>query len=103
MSEPTNDNSCMLGILNLDKSAGISSAKAVDRVKRLLPRGTKIGHAGTLDPFATGLLVLLVGKATKRCEELMNHRKQYEATVHLGATSETDDPESPIIQTPGAV
>jgi tRNA pseudouridine55 synthase len=83
------------GILNLDKPAGVSSARAVDRMKRLLPRGTKIGHAGTLDPFATGVLLLLIGKATKACERLMNAPKQYEATVRLGATTATDDPESP--------
>src|SRR2546423_10707963 len=84
----------MTGILNIDKPAGISSAGAVARVKRLLPRGTKIGHAGTLDPFATGVLLLLIGKATKLCERLMDQPKQYEATVKLGATTVTDDPES---------
>src|SRR5256885_14636866 len=82
-------------ILVLDKPAGMSSARAVDRVKRLLPRGTKIGHAGTLDPFATGVLLLLIGKATKLCEKLMDQPKQYEATMKLGATTATDDPESP--------
>ena len=57
----------MNGVIILDKPAGISSAKAVDEVKRLLPRGTKIGHAGTLDPFANGVLLLLFGKETKLC------------------------------------
>lgn len=90
------------GLLLLDKPAGISSARAVDRVKRLLPRGTKIGHAGTLDPFATGLLILLIGKATKRCEELMGAPKTYETTVKLGATTATDDPESPEEPFPNA-
>ena len=52
------------GVLALDKPAGITSAAAVARVKRLLPRGTKIGHAGSLDPFATGILLLLIGSAT---------------------------------------
>ena len=88
------------GIINLDKPAGMTSARAVDAVKRLLPRGTKVGHAGTLDPFATGVLLLLVGKATKSCERLMDAPKQYEATVKLGATTETDDPESPETPTP---
>src|SRR5438477_8082168 len=82
------------GVINLDKPAGMSSARAVDRVKPLTPRGTKIGHAGTLDPFATGVLLLLVGKATRSCEQLMGEAKTYEATVKLGATTETDDPES---------
>lgn len=90
------------GIINLNKPAGMSSARAVDKVKRLLPRGTKIGHAGTLDPFATGVLLILVGKATRLCERLMDKRKQYEATVKLGATTPTDDPESPEEPTPGA-
>jgi tRNA pseudouridine55 synthase len=83
------------GVLNVDKPTGMSSAAVVARVKRLLPRGTKIGHAGTLDPFATGVLLLLVGRATKSCERLMDQPKQYETTVKLGATTATDDPESP--------
>jgi tRNA pseudouridine55 synthase len=90
-------------VLNVDKPAGLSSARVVDRVKRLLPRGTKIGHAGTLDPFATGVLLLLIAKATKLCEGLMDEPKQYEATVKLGATTPTDDPESPETITEGAV
>src|SRR5438067_13233093 len=85
----------MNGIILLDKPAGISSAGAVNSVKRLLPRKTKIGHAGTLDPFATGVLLLLVGNATKQCERLMDLPKQYEATIKFGATTATDDPESP--------
>src|SRR6185369_4648307 len=88
--------------LNLDKLAGLTSARVVDRVKRLLPRGTKIGHAGTLDPFATGVLLLLVGRATKRCEELMGQPKRYDATIKLGATTVTDDVESEEIQFSGA-
>lgn len=82
------------GILVLDKPAGVSSAGLLNRLKRALPRKTKLGHAGTLDPFATGVLLALVGKATKRCEELMGAPKVYVATVKLGATTETLDPES---------
>lgn len=89
------------GLLLIDKPAGISSAQAVNRLKRCLPRGTKLGHAGTLDPFATGLLVVLVGKATKRCEAIMAQPKTYLATIKLGATTATDDPESP--EMPAAV
>lgn len=89
------------GIINIDKPAGVSSARVVARVKRLLPRGVKIGHAGTLDPFATGVLLLLVGKGTKLCERLMSEPKQYVAIVKLGATTETLDPESPEMVTPG--
>jgi len=92
----------MDGMINLDKPAGVTSARAVDAVKRLLPRGTKIGHAGTLDPFATGVLLLLVGRATKSCERLMDEPKQYEATAKLGATTATDDLESPEVPVPGA-
>jgi tRNA pseudouridine55 synthase len=91
------------GILNLDKPVGLSSARAVDRVKRLLPRGTKIGHAGTLDPFASGVLLLLIGKSTRLCERLMDSPKRYEATIKLGATTPTDDPESEATEIPGAV
>jgi tRNA pseudouridine55 synthase len=90
------------GVMNLDKPAGLTSARAVGRVKRLLPRGTKIGHAGTLDPFATGVLLLLVGKATKSCERLMGERKGYEAVVRFGARSATDDVEGPIEAVEGA-
>jgi tRNA pseudouridine55 synthase len=90
------------GVLNVDKPAGASSARVVNVVKRLLPRGTKIGHAGTLDPFATGVLLLLAGKSTKLCERLMDEPKQYEATVKFGATTPTDDPESEERPTPGA-
>ena len=90
------------GVINLNKPAGMSSARAVAHVKRMLPRGTKIGHAGTLDPFATGVLLLLVGRATRMCERLMDQPKQYEATVKLGAATETDDPESPEKANPAA-
>ena len=85
----------MTGIIVLDKSPGVTSARAVSMVKRLLPRGTKIGHAGTLDPFATGVLVLLIGRATRQCETIMGQPKVYETTVKLGATTASDDPESP--------
>jgi tRNA pseudouridine55 synthase len=87
----------MDGLIVLDKPARITSAGAVNRVKRLLDRGTKIGHAGTLDPFATGVLLLLIGKATKSSERLMNQPKRYEAAIKLGASTATDDPESPEI------
>ncbi|HEY7091371.1 MAG TPA: tRNA pseudouridine(55) synthase TruB [Tepidisphaeraceae bacterium] len=87
--------SVISGMIILDKPAGMTSARAVEVVKRVLPRGTRIGHAGTLDPFATGVLVLLIGKATKLCEHVMSLPKTYEATIKLGATTATDDPEAP--------
>jgi tRNA pseudouridine55 synthase len=92
----------MDGVINLDKPAGMSSAAAVDRVKRLFPGKTKVGHAGTLDPFATGVLLILVGRATKLSESLMNQPKRYETTVKLGANTETDDLESPESPLDGA-
>ena len=93
----------MDGFVILDKPAGMSSAAAVSRVKRLLERGTKIGHAGTLDPFATGVLLLLIGRGTKASEKLMDQPKRYDATIKFGATTSTDDLESPEIVWPAAV
>jgi len=93
----------MDGIIVLNKPAGITSAGAVNRVKRLLDRGTKIGHAGTLDPFATGVLLLLIGKATKASRMLMNQPKSYDATIKLGASTATDDLESPEAPWPRAL
>jgi tRNA pseudouridine55 synthase len=87
-------------VINLDKPAGPSSAAVLNRVKRVLPRGTKLGHAGTLDPFATGVLVTLVGKGTKLSEWFMHQPKQYVAILKLGATTETLDPESPEMPHP---
>ena len=84
----------MEGIINFDKPARISSAAALNRIKHLLARGTKVGHAGTLDPFATGVLLVLVGRAVKQSQFLMDQPKQYETTVKLGATTDTDDPTS---------
>jgi tRNA pseudouridine55 synthase len=69
------------GFLILDKALGQSSAYALNGVKRLLPRGTKIGHAGTLDPLATGVLVAMIGKCTKLCERVMGQPKRVEATL----------------------
>jgi tRNA pseudouridine55 synthase len=91
------------GILNINKPAGRSSARVVSLIKRLLARKTKVGHAGTLDPFATGVLLILIGKATKRCESLMAEPKQYDATLKLGFTTSTFDPESAEVRWPGAV
>jgi tRNA pseudouridine55 synthase len=57
--------------------------------------GQKIGHAGALDPFATGVLILLIGRATRTCEQIMGWKKGYDATIKLGATTPTDDVDSP--------
>jgi tRNA pseudouridine55 synthase len=89
------DSSSPSGFLVLDKPGGLSSAQLLNRLKPRLPRGTKLGHAGTLDPFATGVLVALVGRATKQCERVMGLPKGYEAEVRLDATTPSLDPETP--------
>jgi tRNA pseudouridine55 synthase len=88
----------MDGILLIDKPAGMTSHDVVAAVKRALG-GVKVGHAGTLDPFATGLLIVLVGGATKAQPELMGLPKRYETIARLGATSTTGDPEGEIEHT----
>jgi tRNA pseudouridine55 synthase len=86
------------GILLIDKPAGLTSHDVVARVRRSLG-GAKTGHAGTLDPFATGLLVLLVGRATKLQRTIMELPKRYETLACLGARSSTGDPEGEIAET----
>ena len=87
-------------IILIDKPAGISSfgvvAKVRGRLKAEFGHKVKVGHTGTLDPFATGLLILLSGKMTKRSNEFLKHDKIYEATLKLGYTSSTGDPEGQI-------
>ncbi|MDD2786099.1 MAG: tRNA pseudouridine(55) synthase TruB [Patescibacteria group bacterium] len=77
-------------ILLIDKPAGITSHDVVDRVRRIY-NTKKVGHAGTLDPFATGLLIVAVGKATKELSKYVGLDKTYEATARLGAISDTYD------------
>jgi tRNA pseudouridine55 synthase len=89
-----NSDPYLSGLLVVDKPPGMSSARAVAIVKRAL-NGAKVGHAGTLDPFATGVLIMLIGDATRKCEQMMSLPKTYEATIRLGATTATDDVESP--------
>jgi tRNA pseudouridine55 synthase len=86
------------GVLLIDKPAGITSHDAVAAVRRALG-GVKTGHAGTLDPFATGLLIVLVGRATKAQSELMGLPKRYETVAQLGAVSSTGDTEGEIRRT----
>lgn len=87
------------GLILYDKPAGITSHDVVAQVRRRLGRGVKVGHAGTLDPFATGLLLVLVGRATRVQRFLMALRKRYELVARFGATSTTGDPEGEIVQT----
>jgi len=86
-------------VLLVDKAAGETSHDVVARVRRELPRKTKVGHAGTLDPFATGLLLVLVGRATRAQRWFMGQRKTYLATARFGWTSTTGDPEGELVQT----
>ncbi len=85
----------------IDKPAGMSSFGVVARVRRKLRdregKKVKVGHTGTLDPFATGLLIILAGKATKKSDEFLKKDKEYEATVFLGKNSTTGDIEGEIV------
>lgn len=85
----------MLGVINLDKPSGPTSHDMVALVRRL-SGVRRIGHAGTLDPLASGVLPILVGAATRFSEELTGGDKRYDAVIRLGATSATDDAQGPI-------
>lgn len=91
-------------IILVDKPAGISSFGVVAKVRAHLRdkfgHKVKVGHTGTLDPFATGLLILLSGKMTKKSSEFLKLDKVYEATLRLGYTSTTGDPEGEITRWP---
>lgn len=98
----------------MDKPAGLSSFAVVARIRRVYteqvraravslgqnaPKRAKVGHAGTLDPFATGLLICLLGKGTKKAQDFLKLDKCYDATICLGATSTTGDIEGRILET----
>jgi len=86
------------GVLLLDKPVGLSSNDALIKAKRVM-NAKKAGHTGTLDPFATGLLPLCFGEATKFSQDLLEADKTYEATVHLGIMTSTGDTEGEAIET----
>jgi tRNA pseudouridine55 synthase len=86
------------GLLNINKPQGITSHKAVERVRKLTGQ-RKVGHAGTLDPMATGVLLLCLGQATRLIEYLMAGRKQYQATICFGITTDTLDAEGKVTTT----
>lgn len=86
------------GVLLLDKPVGLSSNDALIKAKRIL-NAKKAGHTGTLDPFATGLLPLCFGEATKFSQDLLEADKTYLTTVHLGQRTDTGDTEGEIIET----
>ncbi len=85
------------GVLLLDKPVGFSSNAALIKAKRLL-NAKKAGHTGTLDPFATGVLPLCFGEATKFTQDLLNADKTYETVIHLGLTTATGDTEGDILE-----
>ena len=87
------------GVILCDKPAGVTSHDVVASVRRRYPRRTKVGHAGTLDPFATGLLLVLVGRATRAQRFLMALRKTYVVRARLGARSTTGDRDGEIEST----
>ncbi|CAN5372560.1 hypothetical protein BH10PAT4_BH10PAT4_3720 [soil metagenome] len=88
------------GILLIDKPADMTSFGVVARVRRLLSeqqgKKVKVGHTGTLDPFATGLMIIVVGKECKKADVYSKKDKIYEATIRLGKSSTTGDPEGEI-------
>lgn len=89
------------GIILIDKPAEMTSFGVVARVRRVLSQAAgkkvKVGHTGTLDPFATGLMILVVGKECKNAGHYTKLDKVYEATIRLGQTSTTGDPEGEIV------
>jgi tRNA pseudouridine55 synthase len=85
------------GVLLIDKPDGMTSHDVVDRVRHKL-KMKRIGHAGTLDPSATGLMIILVGKATKLSQHLMGLDKTYEGIISLGVETTTQDAEGEIVE-----
>jgi len=89
------------GIILVDKPAGMTSFGVVARIRRVLSKEqnkkVKVGHTGTLDPFATGLMIIVVGKECKNASMYSKLDKIYETTIHLGQTSTTGDPEGEIV------
>jgi tRNA pseudouridine55 synthase len=85
----------MLGVVNLDKPVGPTSHDMVDLVRRLSGM-RRIGHAGTLDPLASGVLPILIGAATRFSDDLTGGQKRYEAVIRLGIRSATDDSQGPL-------
>lgn len=86
------------GVIVLDKSANTSSARAVAAVKKLL-KAKKVGHSGTLDPFATGVLVCCINQATKLARFFLEGLKKYQAVLHLGSETDTQDATGTAIAT----
>ena len=92
----------LFGVINLDKPSGITSRAAINRLQGQVRPG-KMGHGGTLDPLASGVLLLLVGKATRLMPYVQRLNKKYLATFQLGVESETEDVEGTVTEVEGAV
>ena len=86
------------GVLAIHKSGGMTSHDVVNRVRRLY-NTKRVGHAGTLDPMAEGVLVVLVGRAAKACEYIASDRKRYRAVMRLGVTTDTEDITGEVLTT----
>jgi tRNA pseudouridine55 synthase len=93
VTTPTTD-----GIVVVDKSGGMTSHDVVARVRKLAAT-RRVGHAGTLDPMATGVLVVGIGRATRLLGFLSGQDKEYDATIRLGVTTTTDDAEGELVET----
>lgn len=92
------DNNIISDIVNINKPVGMTSHDVVDRVRRITGE-RRVGHAGTLDPLASGVLIVLIGREnTRRQAEFMDLPKIYEAELTFGSTSATDDAEGPVTQ-----
>jgi len=89
------------GILLINKEVGITSYDVIRRLKKILPKGQKIGHAGTLDPFASGLLILLLGKYTKRMNDILQMEKEYLVKAEFGYSTDTQDITGEIVERKG--
>lgn len=89
----------LTGFLVIDKPAGLTSHDVVARVRRLVGRTVKVGHAGTLDPAATGVLPVALGSATRLIDQLVDARKGYRGVVRLGVQTTTDDAEGEPVAT----
>ncbi|GIW79233.1 MAG: tRNA pseudouridine synthase B [Gemmatales bacterium] len=96
MSDPSHTAKSPHGLLVVDKPSGVTSRDIVNRVQSWFPQRTRVGHAGTLDPLATGVLVLCIGTATRLIEYIQEMEKVYLAGIHLGAVSDTDDADGRI-------
>ena len=90
----------MNGFLVIDKPGGMTSRDVVNRVQKWFPRKTKIGHTGTLDPLATGVLVICIGAATRLADYVQRMSKSYMSRFRLGATSTTDDADGIVTSNP---